>query len=393
MNAEYSNLTNALYFSTDNKPIKSSLIIGDSIYKFPSDQDKTDLIQASHKATFGLNNTEVLDETYRKAFTINTEDFETTFDINNVMSSLHILFNINEDETLSIEKYKVNIYTIGGHFDKHKDTPRGSDYLGTLVVCLPNKFEGGNFYLQKNDENTAAFEWDKLSETHHQWVVFYSDTDHFIDQVKSGMRITVTYNIFKKKIDDNTENYKIFANLFGNFVDTYINKENFKIDDMKEEYSDCEESDEEEDYMTCWFALPTNHMYIKNIKKQSNLTYKNLKGVDKIIVDVLKIKGFETEIGYYVSDKYQNEFAVLKNFTNGNFELYDNSLISELRREYYYKNVCLINEENIKNELINTIPTYGNSPSIEYVYESAMIMVKFRKEKNQSDESYVDSDE
>src|SRR5262249_18381791 len=34
------------------------------------------------------------------------------------------------------ELYNLNVYTTGGHFVPHKDTPRGEDMFGTLVVCL-----------------------------------------------------------------------------------------------------------------------------------------------------------------------------------------------------------------------------------------------------------------
>ncbi|CAD7927339.1 unnamed protein product [Amoebophrya sp. A120] len=38
---------------------------------------------------------------------------------------------------LEIELYSLNVYQKDGHFVKHKDTPRGDDMLGTLVVSLP----------------------------------------------------------------------------------------------------------------------------------------------------------------------------------------------------------------------------------------------------------------
>jgi hypothetical protein len=45
------------------------------------------------------------------------------------------------------ELYNLNIYASGGHFAPHKDTPRGGDMLGTLVVCLPSQFSNGAFVL------------------------------------------------------------------------------------------------------------------------------------------------------------------------------------------------------------------------------------------------------
>jgi hypothetical protein len=44
---------------------------------------------------------------------------------------------------LTAELYSLNLYTRDGHFVPHKDTPRGSDMIGTLVVCLPSQFSNG----------------------------------------------------------------------------------------------------------------------------------------------------------------------------------------------------------------------------------------------------------
>src|SRR5437667_3011185 len=45
----------------------------------------------------------------------------------------------HDPNRISAELYTVNVYTDGGHFAPHKDTPRGSDMFGTLVVALPSQ--------------------------------------------------------------------------------------------------------------------------------------------------------------------------------------------------------------------------------------------------------------
>jgi hypothetical protein len=45
---------------------------------------------------------------------------------------------------VSLQPYKINIYGEGGFFKRHVDTPREVEkMIGTLVVCLPSKHEGG----------------------------------------------------------------------------------------------------------------------------------------------------------------------------------------------------------------------------------------------------------
>jgi hypothetical protein len=53
----------------------------------------------------------------------------------------------HEPNSLTAELYCLNVYSSGGHFEPHKDTPRGDDMLGTLVVCLPARFRGGELLV------------------------------------------------------------------------------------------------------------------------------------------------------------------------------------------------------------------------------------------------------
>ena len=45
--------------------------------------------------------------------------------------------------SIRAERYKLNIYSTGGHFKAHVDTPRSKEMFGSLVVCLPSQFTGG----------------------------------------------------------------------------------------------------------------------------------------------------------------------------------------------------------------------------------------------------------
>lgn len=98
---------------------------------------------------------------------------------------------------IQADLYTVNVYRSGGHFAQHKDTPRGSDTFGTLVVCLPSQFRGGEFILnhrgmvEKLDWG-RAIESQKTSEQLH-WAAFFGDVDHQIEKVRTGVRVTLTY--------------------------------------------------------------------------------------------------------------------------------------------------------------------------------------------------------
>ena len=122
-----------------------------------------------------------------------------------------------ENKYIRAELYKLNVYgdscrytspvppylTSPIHLDKdsffkpHKDTPRGTDMLGSLVVIYPTDHEGGELVLRHKD-----LEWKfhassltvSQSSPSLAYVTFYSDIEHEVLKVTSGRR--VTYNLY-----------------------------------------------------------------------------------------------------------------------------------------------------------------------------------------------------
>jgi hypothetical protein len=103
----------------------------------------------------------------------------------------------HDPSPISAELYTVNVYIDGGHFAPHKDTPRGSDMFGTLVVCLPSQFANGKLVLshrgvvQKFDWGRAIQAQKKPNQLH--WIAFFGDVDHQIERIWFGARVTLTY--------------------------------------------------------------------------------------------------------------------------------------------------------------------------------------------------------
>ncbi|GAB1740501.1 hypothetical protein NU219Hw_g5604t1 [Hortaea werneckii] len=122
---------------------------------------------------------------------------------------------------LRAELYKLNVYSgPGGVFKPHVDTPRSATQIGSLVVCLPVEFSGGELAVrhlgqeivhdwgQNNNNNTpppAAFAA-AAAATHQStapppppaainWTAFYSDCAHEVRPVQTGHRLTLTYNL------------------------------------------------------------------------------------------------------------------------------------------------------------------------------------------------------
>jgi hypothetical protein len=160
------------------------------------------LLEQCKPAPFGDGKKTRYDRRVRDALQLKAE--EGAFSIENFdPESAGILKKIqrklvpHDTNPVSAELYSVNVYTDGGHFAPHKDTPRGSDMFGTLVVCLPSQFGNGKLVLshrgvvQKFDWGHAIQVQKKPNQLH--WAAFFSDVDHQIETIWFGARLTLTY--------------------------------------------------------------------------------------------------------------------------------------------------------------------------------------------------------
>ncbi|MBI3462773.1 MAG: hypothetical protein HY000_06895 [Planctomycetes bacterium] len=103
----------------------------------------------------------------------------------------------HDPNPISAELYTVNVYADGGHFAPHKDTPRGGDMFGTLVVCLPSQFMKGRLVLSHRGV-VQSFDWGRAIEAQQKpnqlhWAAFFGDVDHQIERIWGGARVTLTY--------------------------------------------------------------------------------------------------------------------------------------------------------------------------------------------------------
>ena len=109
------------------------------------------------------------------------------------------------------ELYKLNIYARGGFFKAHVDTPRSEKMFGSLVVCLPTQFTGGELIVRHHKEE-IKYDWSSTasdtSSTLH-WAAYFSDVEHEILPVSEGHRVTLTCNLsYQSKVNDSTFDVK-----------------------------------------------------------------------------------------------------------------------------------------------------------------------------------------
>ncbi|WRT64961.1 uncharacterized protein IL334_001902 [Kwoniella shivajii] len=165
---------------------------------FPLTQDSAHQIyEAGEPSPFGRGKDLVYDEEYRQAHELKPPHFALTTDPL-LHSALPTLLGKKLDYTspLSIRLNKLNAYTKGGFFKTHKDTPQGKDHIGTLMLCLPSPFQGGNLVVRQGDV-AVTFDWShQVKNGSIAWGFLYSDCEHEVLPVQEGTRITLQYDVF-----------------------------------------------------------------------------------------------------------------------------------------------------------------------------------------------------
>ncbi|KAJ8480820.1 hypothetical protein ONZ51_g6410 [Trametes cubensis] len=203
------------------------------------------LAETCDPATFGVDQQDVYDETYRKAGKLDRTDFalanfspDAVGILDEVRNEL-LIEGLEKSERIHAELYKLNVYGPGSFFKAHVDTPRSERMFGSLVIVFPTAHEGGELVLRQekedsDDSNTEDSEDPKQEDSEDtemkdssgphkdEWtfdssallssaaqtessmpasapvayVAFYSDVEHEVLPVRSGYRVTITYNLY-----------------------------------------------------------------------------------------------------------------------------------------------------------------------------------------------------
>ncbi|KAI4524222.1 hypothetical protein K525DRAFT_281808 [Schizophyllum commune Loenen D] len=167
-----------------------------------TDEQLAKLSAACDPATFGVKQKDVLDESYRKAGKLDTDKFASLLKvaeyglIDTVRDEL-LQEGADSTKQIACELYKLNVYGKDSFFKSHKDTPRSERMFGSLVVVLPTPHEGGALVLREDGrEWTFDYAAEIANATKIAYVAFFGDIEHEVLTVKTGYRVTLTYNLY-----------------------------------------------------------------------------------------------------------------------------------------------------------------------------------------------------
>ncbi|PYH69790.1 oxidoreductase [Aspergillus vadensis CBS 113365] len=143
----------------------------------------------------------ILDPTFGKAGTLNPAHFATTFHpvdlgiLDEIEKQLLPSFNVDASRKLIADLWKLEVFSSpDGFFKNHTNIPYSENQFGSLVVCLPSRFTGGNLYVRHNKQ-VRDLDWSPASSSTIQWAAFYDDCEREIVPVIEGKLITLVYRL------------------------------------------------------------------------------------------------------------------------------------------------------------------------------------------------------
>jgi 2OG-Fe(II) oxygenase superfamily len=95
---------------------------------------------------------------------------------------------------LTADLHSMLVYEPGQFFVAHQDSEKDDTMIGSLVVTLPSAHTGGELVIEHGGDATTY----RGSKSALSLVAFYADCRHEVRPVKSGHRVTLTYNLLLK---------------------------------------------------------------------------------------------------------------------------------------------------------------------------------------------------
>jgi aryl-alcohol dehydrogenase-like predicted oxidoreductase len=92
---------------------------------------------------------------------------------------------------LRVEVHSMLVYGKGQFFLPHQDSEKNDAMVGTLVLSLPSAHTGGELVIDHAGERKTY----RASKDDLTFVAFYADCRHEVTPVKSGYRVTLTFNL------------------------------------------------------------------------------------------------------------------------------------------------------------------------------------------------------
>lgn len=159
------------------------------------------LIATCRVAPYGKGTETLVDTRVRNTFELDPQKFrlgdEWTSAIAGATRTVADSLGLPADR-LEARLYKLLVYEKGGFFLPHRDSEKHDRMVASLIVVLPNPFEGGRLIVRHGAaKQKLAFE-EAAAGNAACFAAFYADCEHEVERVTYGVRIALAYNLALK---------------------------------------------------------------------------------------------------------------------------------------------------------------------------------------------------
>jgi hypothetical protein len=163
--------------------------------RFPLTPAKTrKLIELGQPARFGRGAETLTDPDVRDTWEIPKGLVSAVWNdasLTDILATVKDELGLPHRAELTADLHSLLVYEPDQFFLAHQDSEKDDSMIGTLVVTLPSTYTGGELIVGRDEELRAY----RGSRATLSLVAFYADCRHEVLKVKSGYRITLTYNL------------------------------------------------------------------------------------------------------------------------------------------------------------------------------------------------------
>ena len=151
------------------------------------------LLEAGEPAPFGQGERTLVDTAVRHTWHFPNAHVDVDWhgQLDAVLEHARSALTLPVHARLRAEFHSLLVYEVGQFFAPHQDSEKDDAMVATLVVVLPCPFQGGELVVH-GDDGELAFPG---SRTETSMVVFYADALHEVRPVRTGHRVSLTYNL------------------------------------------------------------------------------------------------------------------------------------------------------------------------------------------------------
>jgi len=154
------------------------------------------LVSVARPAMFGLGEQTLTDTSVRDTWELTADQVSLGGQWEQLLEAalveVHEGLGLPRDARLRAQLHALLVYGPDQFFASHQDSEKDDEMVATLVVSLPSVHTGGELVVSHGGESRTYRHSDRAR---IGFVAFYSDCVHEVRPVRSGRRVTLTFNV------------------------------------------------------------------------------------------------------------------------------------------------------------------------------------------------------